>query len=409
MTQLPPPSSAPAGWYADPDGRRGSRYFDGRHWAPPTVFVPAPVGLAPPAEPHPSLPLAAAVGALAILLGSLVGGRLLIDALSRFEWPLLVYVAILTSVGYGPSLVWCWYVSRRWGSRRLGADVGLRFRWSDAGWGPVIWIAALVTQIAVAALIIVLDIPLTSNTERVSDIDANRAYVIALAVTAVVAAPLVEEMVFRGVVMRGLRARLGAVATVILQAAFFGAAHFDPVRGTGNIGLVMVLSSVGAAFGLGAYLLRRIGPTIVAHAIFNGVVLIIVLTGANDRDDFDFGGAALAAPAPSLVMSVVTSGEPASAAAEGGRTQVAVGGSIADRRGADDRIGARGSEAPCRSVENSIQARRSAIGSVISDAALDRPAFAAAVGGDAGRDHIGIDGMVAGGQAEDRVTVEQGV
>jgi len=113
-----------------------------------------------------------------------------------------VYVAILTSIGYGPSLVWCWYVSRRWGSRRLGADVGLRFRWSDAGWGPVIWIAALVAQIAVAALIIVLDVPLTSNTERISDIDANRAYVIALAVTAVVAAPLVEEMVFRGVVMR---------------------------------------------------------------------------------------------------------------------------------------------------------------------------------------------------------------
>ncbi len=50
----------------------------------------------------------------------------------------------------------------------------------------------------------------------------------------------------------------------------------------------MVLSAVGAALGLGAYLLRRIGPTIIAHAIFNGVVLIIVLTGANDRNDFEF-------------------------------------------------------------------------------------------------------------------------
>ena len=50
----------------------------------------------------------------------------------------------------------------------------------------------------------------------------------------------------------------------------------------------MVLSAVGGALGLGAYLLRRIGPTIIAHAIFNGVVLIIVLTGANDRNDFEF-------------------------------------------------------------------------------------------------------------------------
>jgi hypothetical protein len=208
-------------------------------------------------------------------------------------------------------------------------------------------------------------------------------------------------------VMRGLRARLGAMATVILQAVFFGAAHFDPVRGTGNIGLVMVLSSVGAAFGLGAYLLRRIGPTIVAHAIFNGVVLIIVLTGANDRDDFDLGGAPVAAPG----SSVVTSWEPASPAAEGARTYVAVRGSIADRRGADDRIGARGGEAPRRRVEDPIQARGSAVGPSISDAALDRPAFAA---GGGGPDHIGVartgvDDMIAGGEAEDRVTVEQGV
>ena len=50
----------------------------------------------------------------------------------------------------------------------------------------------------------------------------------------------------------------------------------------------MVLSAVGAALGFGAYLLRRIGPTIVAHAIFNGVVLIIVLTGSNERNDFEF-------------------------------------------------------------------------------------------------------------------------
>jgi CAAX protease family protein len=319
MNQLPPPSSAPAGWYADPDGRAGSRYFDGHQWAPRSVFVPAPVVLAPAAEPHPSLPIAAAAGALVILLGSLVGGRLLIDVLSEFEWPVLVYAALLTTIGYGPSLVWCSYVSRRWGSGRVTADVGLRFRWSDAGWGPVIWIAAFVAQIAVAAVIIVLDIPLTSNTERVSDIDADRAYVIALAVTACVAAPIVEEMVFRGVVMRGLLARLGAFSTVVLQAVFFGAAHFDPVRGTGNIGLVMVLSAVGAAFGLGAYLLRRIGPTVVAHAIFNSVVLIIVLTGANERSDIELGG-----DASRLAVSAATPSGAVSGVPEGSRTQVAV-------------------------------------------------------------------------------------
>jgi uncharacterized protein len=401
MTQLPPPSTAPAGWYADPDGHPASRYFDGREWAPPTLFMPAPIRLAPPTAPHPSLPVKAAGGALIILLLSLVAGRLLVDVLTRFDWPLLVYVALLTTIAYGPSVAWCWYVSRRWGTGRVAADVGLRFRWSDAGWGPIIWIAAFVVQIGIAALVIAFDIPITSNTERVSDIDADRAYVIALGITAVIAAPIVEEMVFRGIVMRGLRARLGAFATVTVQAVFFGAAHFDPVRGTGNIGLVMVLSAVGGALGLGAYLLRRIGPTILAHAIFNGVVLIIVLTGANERSDFDFDDAASHALPPA---AVVVPSATASAVPERGRADVTERRSVTDRRGADDRICTRRREAAGGRVEDPVQARRSAVGPAVPHAAFGRPAFASGSGADAGVDHL-----LARREREHRVAVEQRV
>ena len=48
-----------------------------------------------------------------------------------------------------------------------------------------------------------------------------------------------------------------------------------------------MLSSVGVALGAAAYLTRRIGPTVIAHAIFNGVVMIIVLTGVLDDIDRD--------------------------------------------------------------------------------------------------------------------------
>ena len=101
---------------------------------------------------------------------------------------------------------------------------------------------------------------------------------ISILVTTVVAAPVVEELVFRGVMLRGLRSRLPAVAAVGGQGVVFGLAHFDPVRGSGNIGLVLVLTSVGIVLGGAAYLLRRIGPTIIAHAILNGVVMTVVLT-----------------------------------------------------------------------------------------------------------------------------------
>ena len=68
-----------------------------------------------------------------------------------------------------------------------------------------------------------------------------------------------------------------------MQGLLFGVAHVDPVRGVGNVGLVMVLPGVGVAFGVAVALLGRIGPSIVAHAIFNGAVLLMVLTGVADR------------------------------------------------------------------------------------------------------------------------------
>jgi membrane protease YdiL (CAAX protease family) len=278
MTQFPPPTTGPAGWYDDPEGASTLRYFDGRAWGPP----PATHHVAPPVPDHPTLPLPAAVGAIVILVVSLLGGRLLIDALVSFEWPVLVYVTLLTAVGYGPSLWWCRYVSIRWGTGRVASDVGLRFRWADLGWGPLIWISAVMSQVVVAAIVLAVGVPTSSNTEGVSEVQADRAYVVALLITAVVAAPIVEEMVFRGVVLRGLLGRMAPWLAVAAQALLFGAAHVDPVRGSGNLGLAVILSAVGAAFGVAAYLLRRIGPTVLAHAIFNAVVLTIVLTGVVD-------------------------------------------------------------------------------------------------------------------------------
>jgi membrane protease YdiL (CAAX protease family) len=95
----------------------------------------------------------------------------------------------------------------------------------------------------------------------------------------VVAAPIAEEIVFRGVVMRGLLSRRGPVMAVGLQGVLFGFAHFDPVRGSGNIGLILVLSSVGCVLGGAAFLFRRLAPTMIAHAILNGIAMALALSG----------------------------------------------------------------------------------------------------------------------------------
>lgn len=238
---------------------------------------------APPKPPHDTLPWQAGAGAVGVLVVSLLASKFLLDALVDLDWPIVVYVILLGLVGYGPSVAWWRYASQRWGTGAPVADVGARPRWSDLGWGPLVWLAAVGTQAAVAALVIGFDIPLSNNTDGIAELRADRSYVIALVVTAVIAAPLVEEMVFRGLVMRSLLSRVGPIVAIPVQGVLFGVAHVDPVRGAGNIGLALVLSGVGCAFGGFAYLLRRIGPTIVAHAILNGVVMLLVLTGWADQ------------------------------------------------------------------------------------------------------------------------------
>ncbi len=150
------------------------------------------------------------------------------------------------------------------------------------------WLVAVVSQAIVAAIVLALDVPFTSNVDVDGVGSADRTYVIALLVAAVVAAPIVEELVFRGIVLRGLLDRVPVVAAIVFQGLLFGAAHFDPVRGVGNSGLVAVLSGVGIVLGGAAYLLRRIGPAVVAHAILNAVALTIVLTGVFDDVEHPF-------------------------------------------------------------------------------------------------------------------------
>lgn len=236
--------------------------------------------LRPPRPPHPTLPIGVAVGALVMTTVSLLVSRVVLDALTRFELPIPVYVVIAGLIGYGPVLVWAWWALRRRGSS-LPPSAGLHLRAADVGWGPLTWLCCLATQITVGIVVVVTRIPIESNTEGVADGAVDRGYVISLLVLAVIAAPIVEEIVFRGLVLRGLLSRMGAVPAIAIQAVLFGVAHVDPVRGVGNIGLALVLGSVGATLGAAAYLFRRIGPSILAHGILNAVALTLVLSGVS--------------------------------------------------------------------------------------------------------------------------------
>lgn len=280
MSQLPgqPPASYtpvvpfPAGWYPDPWIAEGMRYWDGSSWTSQVAMK-----VKPPKPPHQQLPLAVALSTVFTLLASLVVSRYLIEWLAGYRWSIVVYVLLSAVLGYGPSLLVGRWASRRWGTGSLRDDSGLYLRRIDIGWGVVTWLACIGTQALIAVIVIALDIPFVSNTEDVDNLSASRGYIISLLVVAVLVAPLVEEMLFRGLLFRGLLSRMGVTLAVAVQAVLFGMAHFDPSRGMGNVGLIMVLTGVGAVLGVAEFLIRRIGPTIIAHFIINAIAMTVAL------------------------------------------------------------------------------------------------------------------------------------
>jgi len=267
---LRPPAPV-AGWYPDPWSEQRERYFDGLQWTPHVRMRPAP--------PHPSLPIQVAIGGLLSMAVPLVASRFLLRSLAHLKWPIAVYVVLLAVLAYGPPLLFWRYASRRWGSGRPRADIGFTARLVDLGWGPLTWACAFGAQIVVGIIVIVTKIPIQNNTDNIRAARDNAGYVIPMLIVAVVAAPIVEEVVFRGLIMRGFLSVMSAPFAIGLQGVLFGMAHFDPARGVRNVGLIMVLSGVGVVLGGSSYLLRRLAPNMIAHAILNSIAMAIVLSG----------------------------------------------------------------------------------------------------------------------------------
>jgi len=268
MSSFPPPTTAPAGWYPDPEGGSCQRYFDGLAWAPPSP------------RPTPPIPIVSATAVVAIMIASLIAARLTASAMLWLGISGVLVFSVLTVVAYGPALLAVIAIIRMGQGR--SEMLGVRPRWLDVLFGPVVWIALVVSQILVGIVLIVLDVPVQSNLEGLGADRLGWATIIVLLISAVVVAPVVEELVFRGVVLRAAASRMPAVVALLLQGLLFGVIHLDLDLGVGAFGLVIMLTVIGIILGVSVIVLGRIWPAILAHAIFNAVALAVAFTGVLD-------------------------------------------------------------------------------------------------------------------------------
>jgi uncharacterized protein len=273
------------GWYPDPWQWWGTRWWDGRDWTGFTFEAPI-TEAPPPPPPIPTFPLIAAAHVVAILAVSLLVEKFAVSPVLD-AWSLVpagVVAAVGVLVVYLPSLLYCLWAARRWGSGNVLADLGLQIKGADIPLGFLTWVGAIIGIGILRVLIASAGIPFTSNVGGGGGsgrVGRDRSIFLIGSLIAVVVAPFVEELVFRGLVLRSLRSRLAVLPSVLIQGILFGCAHADVRFGAGNIGLLMVLSTAGVALGAVATIKRRNGTTMIAHAFMNGFVFLLLYAGSH--------------------------------------------------------------------------------------------------------------------------------
>lgn len=165
------------------------------------------------------------------------------------------------------------YMSRSRGQGRLRDDYGWTAKWPiDVVWGLI---AGAGTQLVLIPLLYLpferadptlrrrLDAPAKADTAGV-----HGGWQIALLfLLLAVGAPVVEELFFRGLLLRTLRDRLGPIVAVAVSAVAFGLAHFQLLQ-------LPALVLFGVILGVLAQRCGRLGPAVVAHAAFNAITVL---------------------------------------------------------------------------------------------------------------------------------------
>jgi membrane protease YdiL (CAAX protease family) len=164
----------------------------------------------------------------------------------------------------------------------LTEDYGLRLRpWPDLPLGIAAGVASQFLLVPALEALLVPFVPhVFSRLSQPAQRETSGVHgfgVVVLVVLLCVATPIVEELFFRGLLLRGFAgktAALGprwcAVVSIGLSALCFGLAHFEALQLISLVGFGVVLASL-------AWRTGRLGPGMVAHAAFNAVTVLALV------------------------------------------------------------------------------------------------------------------------------------
>jgi uncharacterized protein len=159
------------------------------------------------------------------------------------------------------------YVSRLKGQRSLGADFGFRIRLLDA---KSLAFGALLEVLLSLALLPILQLdPDAQHQQLLSDLEENldAATVVLFFLGAVVFAPIVEELLFRGVLLRALLRKFSPATAIVASSVVFALVHY--VGDPNTLPFLPALAGLGAVLAVVTLRTGDLSTAIWIHAGFN--------------------------------------------------------------------------------------------------------------------------------------------
>ncbi len=170
------------------------------------------------------------------------------------------------------------FCSKVKGQGTLRDDFGFRFRWFDPFLGFAVGFGTLIVAgIASQVVANLFSAPQGNNRDEIFVDQTNKPIVVITALMAAIGAPIVEELFFRGLTLRAVERRLGAVAGVIGSAVLFAMLHWQPGELGSTASLVTGILTYGLVFAVVTRWQGRIGPSICAHMTINGIASGVLL------------------------------------------------------------------------------------------------------------------------------------
>jgi membrane protease YdiL (CAAX protease family) len=210
------------------------------------------------------------------LLYKLISGAGSPETLFKDPWLIFFSVIAIIPAHILTFVVGWWFVTAG-GKRPFLKNIGLEWPANTSpGIGLMLSILLALVLFAIAVLI-----TLTwggAKTEIDLLIESSRPARFVVAFAAVATAPIVEELIYRGILYTALERAAGKIIAIFAVSLLFAGVHVLQYRN--NVAVILVITILSFTLTTSRAVTGKLLPAFIIHLVFNGIQSVLIVVGA---------------------------------------------------------------------------------------------------------------------------------